>query len=63
MRLLSVSDAAEACDLSVDEILDLIRDGDLPAERVGGQWVIRDSDLADADDDEQNPCDDDEDED
>lgn len=46
MAHLSVSEAADRLGVHVQRVHQRIADGSLPAERVGRQWVIRESDLA-----------------
>lgn len=46
-RFLTIADVAEQLAVSVDEVLQLVRSGELPAIRVGakGQWRIERSAL------------------
>lgn len=44
-KLLSVKDAAEALKLSEQRIKQLIYEERLPAEKVGNQWIVFESDL------------------
>lgn len=46
-KLLSVADVAERLNLSVQRVKQLIYDERLIAEKVGNQWIIRESDLQD----------------
>ncbi|TQL66564.1 excisionase family DNA binding protein [Nocardioides albertanoniae] len=45
MARLSVAEAAERLAVGPQRIHQRIRDGSLPAERVGGRWIIDDKDL------------------
>lgn len=45
VKVLSVSDAAEKLDLSTDRVRVLIREGRLPAQRVGREYAILEPDL------------------
>ncbi len=44
-KLLSVKDAAETLKLSEQRIKQLIYEERLKAEKVGNQWIIKESDL------------------
>jgi excisionase family DNA binding protein len=42
----SVSEAAKYLFLSRSKILNMIRDKELKADRIGNQWVLKEDDLA-----------------
>lgn len=43
---LSVPEVARRCGISVERVRQLARSGDLPAQQVGGVWVIDEADLS-----------------
>lgn len=45
MARMSVAEAAERLDVGPQRVHQRIRDGSLPAERIGGRWVIDERDL------------------
>lgn len=45
MKLLSTPEAAEALGVTVARVQQLIWDGRLPAQKIGGSYVIQESDL------------------
>jgi excisionase family DNA binding protein len=49
-KLMSVADVAERLNLSVQRVKQLIYNEQLLAEKVGNQWIIRESDLKDVED-------------
>ena len=46
LRLLTLSEAAELLHVSTRTLQRMIRRNDLPAFKVGGQWRVRESQLA-----------------
>ena len=46
MRLITTKEAAERLNVSVKRVTALIREGRLPAEKVGRDWLINERDLA-----------------
>ena len=46
-QLLDIPDVARTCRLSEKTVRRLIKAGELPAARLGGQWRIRPRDLED----------------
>lgn len=46
LRLLTLSEAAELLHVSTRTLQRMIRKNDLPALKVGGQWRVRESQLA-----------------
>ncbi|HSK72311.1 MAG TPA: helix-turn-helix domain-containing protein [Pyrinomonadaceae bacterium] len=44
-KLLSVTEVSEQADISRQRVLQIIESGDLPAEMVGRNYVIRQSDF------------------
>jgi excisionase family DNA binding protein len=46
LRLLTLSEAAELLQVSTRTLQRMIRRNDLPALKVGGQWRVRESQLA-----------------
>jgi len=46
LRLLTLSEAAELLHVSTRTLQRMIRRNDLPALKVGGQWRVRESQLA-----------------
>jgi len=46
MKLITTNDAAERLGVTVQRVHALIRDGRLPAERLGRDYVIKEEDLA-----------------
>lgn len=49
-KLMSVADVAERLNLSQQRVKQLIYNEQLVAEKVGNQWIIRESDLKDVQD-------------
>jgi excisionase family DNA binding protein len=45
MKLISAAEAAEKLGVHITRVQVLIREGRLPAQKVGGSYVINDSDL------------------
>lgn len=45
MRLISTADAAEKLGVHITRVQVLIREGRLPAQMIGGSYVINDEDL------------------
>jgi excisionase family DNA binding protein len=45
IRLLTLSEAAELLHVSTRTLHRMIRNGDLPALKVGGQWRVRETQL------------------
>ncbi len=45
IRLLTLSEAAQLLHVSIRTLHRMIRSGDLPALKVGGQWRVRESAL------------------
>ena len=45
LRLLTLSEAAQVLHVSTKTLQRMIRSGDLPALKVGGQWRLRESQL------------------
>jgi excisionase family DNA binding protein len=45
MKLLSVNDAAKILGVHHSRVRVLIREGRLPAQKIGRTWVIREKDL------------------
>jgi excisionase family DNA binding protein len=46
LRLLTLSEAAQVLHVSTRTLQRMIRKNDLPAFKVGGQWRVRESQLA-----------------
>lgn len=46
MKLLTSKEAAERMGISTRRVVALIHSGRLPAQRLGRDWVIKESDLA-----------------
>jgi excisionase family DNA binding protein len=44
-RLLSTAEAAAELGISAARVRKLIEGGQLPAERIGGRWVVKESDV------------------
>jgi excisionase family DNA binding protein len=45
LRLLTLTEAAQVLQVSTKTLQRMIRGGDLPALKVGGQWRLRESQL------------------
>jgi excisionase family DNA binding protein len=45
MNLLSIKDAAERLQISNVRVLQLIQEGTLPAQKIGRDWFIQESDV------------------
>ena len=45
LRLLTLSEAARLLQVSTETLQRMIRSGNLPALKVGGQWRLRESQL------------------
>jgi excisionase family DNA binding protein len=45
LRLLTLTEAAQVLQVSTKTLQRMIRSGDLPALKVGGQWRLRESQL------------------